>query len=341
MRRGIIICGLLAALMLSGCRYDEMSAQTGYSEPTDTVQEKEAEPVAAVQEEAAEPAKNYDEWRRVPAKMSLEPEPRVYADSSGIAEGYYRVRGRKDLYDIYRAYSPGIVQATFCVIDTAKNYETGFVCYLEKQEDDGQWYRVVPLGGEISQINKGSGHFYNIDETGRDFATFDLAAYPLLPPGNYRLAKPFWEEGCSDHEQYMVFYEFSMAEDEGSWDHSIPGSAECGQEEYTSDVREITYTVDTENISYVISDTNDIERLENGEWVSVMTGAVSANSIGGGYALRFIDTVNTVSTGSFDLSEPGEYRIRISIGKFDIETELIMSIRVRYYDTVYAYFRIV
>lgn len=269
--------------------------------------------------------------QREDVKIKLASEPSVYADSSELA-GSNSDRGNS-----YIAYYPDMMLVTFYALDWNNNYDTGFECYLEKREADGQWYRVEPLGGGITQVNNGSGHFYNVFESGRQHVTFDLAAYPLLPPGYYRIVKPFWEEGSDDHHQYAAFFEFKMSEVAG-YGSGITASAKCGQDTYPSNVREITYTVEVDGNSFVISDIADIERLENGEWVSVRTKPLRLNSIGGSYSLRFSGMEETIDTGSFDLSEPGEYRIRISVGAYDYETDENMF--VDNYDTVYAYFKI-
>lgn len=265
------------------------------------------------------------------AKIKLAAEPSVYADSTELASA------DSDRGNSYIAYYSDLMTVTFYILDWDNDYDTGFECYLEKREADGLWYRVEPIGGGIIQANNGSGHFYNVLESGRKHVTFDLAAYPLLPPGNYRLVKPFWQEGSDDHNQYAAFFEFKMSVVEG-YGSGITASAKCGQETYSSDVRKISFTVDVEGGSFIISDITDIERLENGEWVSVRTKPVRTNSIGGSYALRFSGMEETVDTGAFDLSKPGDYRIRISVGEYDITTD--DSMFVDNYDTVYAYFEI-
>lgn len=276
----------------------------------------------------------YDPERKTEdAKIKLASEPSVYADTSELAESY-SYSGN----DVYKAYRPGIIFAYFYVLDWNNNYKSGFECFLEKQEPDGLWYKVEPLGGGMTQVNNGSGPIYNVFDTGRDFVLFDLAAYPLLPPGKYRIVKPFWNEESSDHEQYMAFYEFRMDEKIYVGDE-ITGSAHCEQNGYSANTAEISYTVETKADSFVISDIADIEKLENGEWVSVRTSPVKTNSIGGSYALRFSGMKETISTKNFDISEPGEYRIRISVGEYDITTDEDMF--TDNYDTIYAYFSIV
>lgn len=267
-------------------------------------------------------------------KIKLASEPSRYAsDGMELAEGY-SYRGNS-----YIAYYPDMMVATFYSLDWNNDYDTGFECYLEKQKADGLWYRVEPLGGGITQANNGSGHFYNVFEEGREHVTFDLAAYPLLPPGNYRLVKPFWDAGSNDHSQYAAFFEFRMSNASADYKSGISYSAQCGQKQYPAGVKEIICTVEAVDNSFIISDIADIERLENGKWVSVRTRPVKANSIGGSYALRFSGMEETIDTDDFDISKAGEYRIRISVGKYDILTDDDMF--VNDYDTIYAYFSIV
>lgn len=268
------------------------------------------------------------------AKIKLSETPSIYSDDCyEIAEGmpFYGTTTE------YKAFSPGVVEASFYAIDFRNNYDIGFECYLEKQEADGLWYTVEPIGKVVQANGGASGHFYNVFEEGRKNVSFDLAAYPLLPAGKYRLAMTFWDEGGSDHNQYAAFYEFIMDEKTKTGDE-IVGTASCEKEEYTADVREIKYFVDIEGGNYSVSDITDIERIENGEWVSVRSCPVKTNSIGGSYALRFSGAEETINTSGFDISEKGEYRIRISVGEVDMESK---NMFVNNYDTKYAYFKIV
>lgn len=268
------------------------------------------------------------------AKIKLSETPSIYSDDCyEIAEGmpFYGTTAE------YKAFCPGIVEASFYAIDFRNNYDIGFECYLEKQEEDGLWYAVEPLG-EVVQANKGnSGHFYNVFEEGRKNVSFDLAAYPLLPAGKYRLAMPFRDEGGSGRDRYAAFYEFIMDEKTKTEDE-IVGTASCEKEEYPADVREIKYSVEIEGGDYSVSDITDIERLENGEWISVRNCPVKTNSIGGSYALRFSGAEEVIDTSGFDISEIGEYRIRISVGEVDMEKQ---NMFVNNYDTKYAYFKII
>ncbi|MDE6598713.1 MAG: hypothetical protein K2K34_01365 [Oscillospiraceae bacterium] len=268
------------------------------------------------------------------AKIRLSDTPSIYSDDCyEIAEGmpFYGTTTE------YKAFCPGVVEASFYAVDFRNNYDTGFECYLEKQETDGLWYTVEPIGNVVQANGGASGHFYNVFEEGRKNISFDLAAYPLLPAGKYRLAKPFWDEGGSDRDQYAAFYEFTMDEKTKTGDE-IAGTASCEKEDYTADVREIKYSVDIEGGAYSVSDITDIERLENGEWTSVRNCSVKTNSIGGSYALRFSGMEETIDTSGFDISEAGEYRIRISVGEVDMDRE---NMFVNNYDTKYAYFKIV
>lgn len=267
------------------------------------------------------------------AVIKLSETPSIYSDECyEIADGMPSYGTKTE----YKAFCPGVVEASFYAIDFTKKYDIGFECYLEKQEANGLWYGVEPIG-EIKQENNGSGHFYNVFEEGRKNVSFDLAAYPLLPAGKYRLAMPFWDEGGADRNQYAAFYEFTVDEKTKTGDE-IVGTASCEKEEYTADVREIKYSVEIDGGVYSVSSIADIERLENSDWVSVRKGGVKTNSIGGSYAMRFSGSEETIDTSGFDIFEGGEYRIRISVGEIDMERS---NMFVNNYDTKYAYFKIV
>ena len=266
------------------------------------------------------------------SNIKLSQTPSIYSDDCyELAEGmsFYG-------QDEYRAFCPGTVTASFYAIDFNHDYDIGFECYLEKQEADGLWYTVEPIGEVIQANGSNSGHFYNVFETARKNVTFDLAAYPLLPAGKYRLAMPFWDEGGSDRDQYAAFYDFIMDEKINTGDE-IVGTAYCEKDEYPTYVSEIKYTVEIEGGSYSVSNITDIERLENDRWVSVRSCPVKTNSIGGSYALRFSGGEEVIDTSGFDISQKGEYRIRISVGEVDIDDP---DMFVSNYDTKYAYFKI-
>lgn len=230
----------------------------------------------------------------------------------------------------YTAGCPAVVCARFVALDTDRNYETGFDCRLERQTANGNWIQVDPIGN-IKQANNGIGHFYNVNEGGRKFVTFDLACYPLLDAGKYRIAKPFGIEGENDPDRYTVYYEFEMVERAAA---KIDGDVYCGKKEYPVNARSIDLTLDYNTGLFTTSEVYDIERKEGGKWVSVRTGDVHTNSIGGSYALSF-ETEKTISGGDFDLSKTGEYRVRVSVGGFDTD-----SLFTEDYGTKYAYFTI-
>ncbi|MGN0587662.1 MAG: immunoglobulin-like domain-containing protein [Oscillospiraceae bacterium] len=229
----------------------------------------------------------------------------------------------------YTAGCPAVVCARFVALDTDRDYETGFDCRLEK-ESGGIWKKVEPIGN-IKQANSGIGHFYNINEEGRKFVTFDLACYPLLDAGKYRIAKPFGIEGENDPDRYTVYYEFEMVERKAA---DIGGDVYCGKKEYPVNAQSIDITLDYDSGLFATSDVYDIERKEGGKWVSVRTGDVHTNSIGGSYALSF-ETEKTISGGDFDLSKTGDYRVRVSVGGFDAD-----SLFTEDYGTKYAYFTV-
>ena len=263
-----------------------------------------------------------------PAKNSETTSPNVTAnDKNVLAEGVSDP-------DKYKSYCPGVIEAEFVVIDTKKNYDTGFECWLEKYEN-GKWSVVKPLG-EIEQANNGTGHFYNINEEGRDFVRFDLACYPLLSAGKYRVAKPFWEKGSSNHKQYICYAEFSMVDglNTGS---KIGGSVSAACKEYPVNTPEIKLNISYESGAFAKSSIIDLEKKANGKWVSVRKGSVDTNSIGGSYALGFKD-IEEIDTGNFDVSTAGEYRARVSVGGIDMSQSSIDF--EKNYDTKYAYFLI-
>lgn len=244
-----------------------------------------------------------------------------------IAIGYAQ-RGISSGLDTYKANCPGIVAAEFVVLDTEHSYDTGFECWLEVYDKKNKsWSKLKPLG-EIEQENNGSGHFYNIDESGRNFAHVDLACYPLLPSGSYRIAKPFWEQGNPDREQYIAYYNFEM-KDNLNTGSKIMGGISCSQSEYPANTKQIKLEYDG-----IFSQSNifDIERKDGGVWKSVRKGGIRTNSIGGSYGLNFSDVIKT---DNFDLSKAGEYRMRLSVGEMSEDLDFLPN-----YDTKYAYFKI-
>ncbi len=245
-------------------------------------------------------------------------------------EGYYLADSYAPLEsDVYKAYTPGIIWASFYAVDYDRKYETGFEVLLEKKGADGLWYEVLPIG-DIRQANSGSGRFYHATEEARNFVQLDLACYPLLTEGDYRIVKPFWEEGKPEAE-YGAFYEFKVSEDCYKGEPVI-GAVEIEKESYSADVREISYTVTSDSV-FSVSSVADIERCVDGVWKSVRKGGVETNSIGGSYS---IGAHEPLSTADFDLSVSGEYRIRISVGEVTENLDLFTY----NYNTLYGYFNI-
>lgn len=230
--------------------------------------------------------------------------------------------------DTYKANCPGIISADFVVLDTKHNYDTGFECWIEGYDTKKGWYKLKPIG-EIVQVNSGSGaYFYNINEDATRCVNFDLACYPLLPAGKYRIAKPFWDEGSTNHEQYIVYYEFEMV-DNLNTGNKITENISCTQFEYPVNTAQIKLKYDG---ILATSEIFDIEKKVGANWQSVRTGSVKTNSIGGSYPLLFSDVIDT---DGFDLSKTGEYRLRFSVGEMTSNFDFLSN-----YDTKYAYFKI-
>lgn len=258
------------------------------------------------------------------APIMLSDTPSIYGDELyELAEGYSYYS------DDMPAGGAGVVNASFYSIDIHNVYESGFECWLEKQQEDGKWYEVLPIA-ELRQENSGMGKFYNVLEDGRDFVTFDLAAYPPLPEGIYRIVKPYCEKGGDDPLQYAAFYDFYVTA-ECITDTGV--TAECESSSYRKAPESISYTLSSEN-PFVIGEIVDIERCVDGVWGSVRTEPLTVNSIGGSYSLCFEGSYD-LDTRGFDLSESGEYRLRISVGSIDSVSDNFFYAD---YGTVYAGF---
>lgn len=259
------------------------------------------------------------------APMVLSGTPSRFTD-----EGYHLADSYTPMgSDVYKAYTPGIIWADFYVVDYDKSYESGFEAILEKKGEDGSWYEVLPIG-EIAQANNGTGHFYHAFEEGRDSVLLDLACYPLLPEGDYRIVKPFWEKDNPD-KQYGAFYEFKVSEDCYKGE-PVEVNVKTAKDSYPSDVSEIEFMV-SRNGLFSMSSVADIERRVDGVWKSVRSGRVETNSIGGSYSIGMLDPL---PTKDFDLSVPGEYRIRVSVGEVTDDMELFTY----NYNTAYGYFTV-
>ncbi|MBQ5318905.1 MAG: hypothetical protein J6K17_07415 [Oscillospiraceae bacterium] len=273
----------------------------------------------------AEQKSNMENAAAIHAPMLLSDTPSRFGNEGYYLAGSYSWLGS----DVYKAYTPGVVCADFYAIDYDRKYETGFEAILEKKGEDGLWYEVLPIG-EISQANSGTGELPHAIDEARKGVQLDLACYPLLTEGDYRIVKPFWEIG-NPETQYGAFYEFKVSEACFKGDPVIV-TVETETESYTSDVREIVYSINSDSM-FSISSVADIERCDNGVWKSVRKGTVETNSIGGSYALGYAEPL---STDNFDLSVPGEYRIRISVGEVSENLELFTY----NYNTAYGYFNI-
>ncbi len=243
-----------------------------------------------------------------------------------IAEGYS--------YDgkYYLAGHPAAVSATFVVNDTKNKYVTGFECWIEKYENK-KWTKVKPLGNVI-QVNgmDNRSHFYNIEEDGRKHVQVDLACYPLLSAGNYRIAKPFWKENDKSGKQYVAYYDFEMVN--SKQDYTVDCSITLDRKEYPIGTEKMIYNIDYSKGLFARSDIINIERKVVNKWISVRTSDVYTNSISGYYAFYFAETEEVDVTG-FDLSKAGEYRMRFSINGMDG-----WDLTEKQYDTKYVNFKI-
>lgn len=260
--------------------------------------------------------------------IALSNTPSIYGDEN------YKLAEAELAYRSFRADAPALVGASFYVLDSENNYETGFECFIEKLEPDGKWYAVKPLA-EIVQANSGRGHFYSESETGRKYASIDLACYPLLPSGKYRLVKPFCREGSDDVYEYAALFDFTMSDDI-SPQKELLCTAECEEKIYSPDTESITYILEANKALFATSDIVDIEKKTGESWKSVRTGKIHTNSLHASYTLA-IPRDYTVDTNDFDISNPGEYRIRISYADSNGA-----ELRVSHggYDTAYAYFEV-
>lgn len=232
----------------------------------------------------------------------------------------------------FLANTPAVLVAGFQITNGVQDYETNFDCYIEKQEPDGKWYRVIPLG-DLVQVNSGYKHFYTKDETGRIPCCLDLSCYPLLPAGNYRLVKPFRLKG-SDRDEYAALFDFYMS-DKMKPQNELLCTAECKEAEISATAKSISYEVKSSQTAFSLSEVADIERETSGGWRSVRTTSIRTNTLHAGFPLAFPGTY-TLDTSDFDISVPGNYRIRISYGNGGLE----LDVPPNGYDTAYAYFKV-
>lgn len=221
----------------------------------------------------------------------------------------------------YPANIPSVIESVF-YSNADKTCYTTFEYALETNKN-GQWVTVEPLG-ELEQSN--GTKFFDFD--GRQNCFVDLACYPLLPAGEYRVTKPYKLEG--DETVYTAYYRFDL-KDMPEKEANITGSITCEKSVYPVDCGYIKAIYNYSDSFFSTSEVYDVERKENGEWVSVRKGKVRTNSIGSGRVLSFSDGIE-VDSSLFDLSEEGEYRVRVSAG------EMNQLDFVDRHSTLYAYF---
>ncbi|MDE7295627.1 MAG: M56 family metallopeptidase, partial [Oscillospiraceae bacterium] len=121
--------------------------------------------------------------------VPLSKTPSIYGD-----ENYELTKTDWYYYDYFRANAPAMLVTGFRVTDKSREYETDFNCYIEKQEPDGKWYKVIPTG-ELIQANSGYRHFYTDEETGRIPVCLDLSCYPVSTRGNNLRYNPSRAQG--------------------------------------------------------------------------------------------------------------------------------------------------
>jgi len=221
----------------------------------------------------------------------------------------------------YPANIPSVIESVFYPY-TDKTCYTTFEYALETNKN-GQWVTVEPIG-ELEQSN--GSRFSDFD---KKHCFVDLACYPLLPAGKYRITKPYKVEG--DETVYTAYYRFDL-KDMPEKEAKITGSITCEKSVYPVDCGYIKAIYNYNGGGFFsTSEVYDIERKENGKWVSVRKGKVRTNSIDSGRVLSFLDGIE-VDSSLFDLSEEGEYRIRVSVG------EMNGLDFVDRHSTLYAYF---
>ena len=221
----------------------------------------------------------------------------------------------------YPANIPSVIESVFYPY-TDKTCYTTFEYALETNKN-GQWVTVEPIG-ELEQSN--GSRFSDFD---KKHCFVDLACYPLLPAGKYRITKPYKVEG--DETVYTAYYRFDL-KDMPEKEAKITGSITCEKSVYPVDCGYIKAIYNYNGGGFFsTSEVYDIERKENGKWVSVRRGKVRTNSIDSGRVLSFLDGIE-VDSSLFDLSREGEYRIRVSVGEMNV-LEFVDR-----HSTLYAYF---
>lgn len=249
--------------------------------------------------------------------VDLDSEESESSEALVVGKNYDESSGLKS----YPANIPSVIKSVF-YSNTDKTCYTTFEYALETNKN-GKWVTVEPLG-ELEHIN-GSDFF---DFNNRQHCFVDLACYPLLPAGEYRVTKPYKVEG--DETVYTAYYRFDL-KDMPEKEANITGTITCEKSVYPVNCGYIKALYNYNDSFYSTSEVYDIERKENGKWVSVRKGEVRTNSIGSGFLLPFADGIE-VESSLFDLSKEGEYRIRVSVG------EMSALDFIDRYSTLYAYF---
>ena len=235
--------------------------------------------------------------------VDLDSEESETGEALVVGENYDGSSGLKS----YPANVPSVIESVFYP-NTDKTCYTTFEYGLETNKN-GKWVTVEPIG-ELEQSN--GSRFSDFD---KKHCFVDLACYPLLPAGKYRITKPYKVEG--DETVYTAYYRFDI-KDMPEEEANITGTITCEKSVYPVDCGYIKalYDYNYGDSFFSTSEVYDIERNENGKWVSVRRGKVKTNSIGSGRVLSFLDGIE-VDSSLFDLSREGEYRIRVSVGEMD------------------------
>ena len=233
--------------------------------------------------------------------VDLDSEESESGDALVVGENYDGSSGLKS----YPANVPSVIKSVFYP-NTDKTCYTTFEYGLETNKN-GKWVTVEPIG-ELEQSN--GSRFSDFD---KKHCFVDLACYPLLPAGKYRITKPYKVEG--DETVYTAYYRFDL-KDMPEEEANITGTITCEKSVYPVDCGYIKALYNYSDSFYSTSEVYDIERKENGKWVSVRRGKVKTNSIGSGRVLSFLDGIE-VDSSLFDLSREGEYLIRVSAGEMD------------------------
>lgn len=205
----------------------------------------------------------------------------------------------------YPANIPSVIESIFYAYSDKTCYTT-FEYALETNKN-GKWVTVEPIG-ELEQAN--STRFFDFD---KQHCFVDLACYPLLPAGKYRVTKPY--KVGNDETVHTAYYRFDL-KDMPEKEAKITGTLTCQESVYPVDCENIRAVFNYNDSFFSTSEVYDIERKENGEWVSVREGKVRTNSIKSGRVLSFSDGID-VDSSLFDLSREGEYRIRVTVGEMD------------------------